>query len=136
MNYLCSPETKILFVTEGLLVRKLLSLKNKDRDYDPEFFENLHGILLDEVHERNLTSDLIFGMMKDYFIKYYKNVKIFLASATVDENKFSAYFDNCRIIRIPGRTFPVEIRYRPEYEEDYINGSIEVGAEVLDEIVV
>lgn len=130
-----SNKTKILFVTEGLLVRKLLSEKNKDKDYDPNFFKNVSGILLDEVHERNLTSDLIFGMMKEYFIKKYTETKIFLSSATVDEKKFSEYFDDCRIISIPGRTYPVITHYRAEFEDDYIKGSIKVAGEVLNKIV-
>ena len=99
-----------------------------------KFFENVGAILLDEIHERSLNSDLIFGMMKSFFIENYPETKIFLASATVDKKLFQNYFNNCKILEIPGRTYPVNIIYKVAYEDNYIEGSRVVLKEVIKEI--
>jgi len=122
--------TKILFVTESILLKKIANeCKSKKRS---KFFGNVRAILLDEIHERSLFSDLIFGMLKTTFLDLYPDMKIFLASATVDVEKFRRYFDNCRDIKIPGRTFPVQIIYKPMFEENYVEGGIEVLKEIMD----
>uniref|UniRef100_A0A3Q3J847 RNA helicase n=1 Tax=Monopterus albus TaxID=43700 RepID=A0A3Q3J847_MONAL len=82
-----------------------------------------HLSLLDEIHERNLQSDVLLIIVKD-LLNLRDDLKVILMSATLNANKFSTYFDNCPVIHIPGLTFPVEefllediiemTRYRPQ----------------------
>jgi len=123
-----SNNTKILFMTENMLLKRLIvACKNPQKM--KKFLQSVKAILLDEVHERSLWSDLIFGILKSP--KFPKEIKIFLASATINEDLFQKYFDDCPKIKIPGRTFPVQIKYKPMFEDNYIQGTVEVLKEIV-----
>lgn len=108
------PETKIKYMTDGILLRECL--------LDPELTK-YSVIMLDEAHERNINTDVLFGLMKKA-IKARPDLKLIVTSATLDAEKFSKYFFNCPIFSIPGRTFPVEILYTKEPESDYLDASL------------
>ena len=109
-----SPETKIKYMTDGMLLRECL--------LDPDM-KQYSVILLDEAHERTVSTDVLFGLLKKA-IKRRPDLKIIVTSATLDAEKFSAYFYNCPIFSIPGRTFPVEILYTKEPESDYLDAAL------------
>jgi ATP-dependent RNA helicase DHX29 len=96
-----SSATRITYVTTGVLVRMLESSSN---------LEEIDFLVLDEVHERTLDLDLLFIALRR-LLQRRQTLKIVLMSATVDARKFSEYFGNAPILNIPGRTFPVEIKY-------------------------
>ena len=96
-----SSSTRITYVTTGVLLRMLESSKN---------LEEIDFLILDEVHERTVDLDLLFIALRR-LLKRRQSLKVVLMSATVDARKFSEYFDGAPILNIPGRTFPVEIRY-------------------------
>ncbi|XP_052248840.1 LOW QUALITY PROTEIN: ATP-dependent RNA helicase DHX8-like [Dreissena polymorpha] len=109
-----SPETKIKYMTEGMLLRECLI----DRDLTQYAI-----IMLDEAHERTVHTDVLFGLLKEA-VKKRKDLKLIVTSATLDAVKFSQYFFESPIFTIPGRTYPVEILYTKEAETDYLDASM------------
>ncbi len=109
-----SPETKIKYMTDGMLLRECL--------IDPEL-RSYSVIMLDEAHERTIHTDVLFGLLKDC-AKKRKDLKLIITSATLDAEKFSTYFHNCPIFTIPGNVFPVEILYTKQPETDYLDAAL------------
>ena len=67
-------------------------------------------MMVDEAHERTLHTDILFGLVKD-IARFRPDLKLLISSATLDAEKFSQYFDDAPIFRIPGRRYPVDILY-------------------------
>lgn len=108
------PDTKIKYMTDGMLQRECL--------IDPDMTQ-YSVIMLDEAHERTIATDVLFGLLKKS-AKRRPDLKIIITSATLDAEKFAKYFYGCPIFTIPGRTFPVEILYTKEPENDYLDASL------------
>lgn len=96
-----SPSTVIKYMTDGMLLREALL---------DDSLSSYSVIILDEAHERTIHTDVLFGLLKG-IIRKRKDLKVIVTSATLDAEKFSAYFFDCPIFTIPGRTFPVETLY-------------------------
>lgn len=109
-----SKNTYIKYMTDGMLLREAL--------IDPDL-NDYSVVMLDEAHERNLNTDILFGLLKKV-VSRRKDFTLIVTSATLDAEKFSSYFYDCKIFRIPGRTFPVEILYSTEPEEDYLDSAL------------
>ncbi|KAG8742604.1 DEAH-box ATP-dependent RNA helicase prp22 [Ceratobasidium sp. 414] len=109
-----SPETRIKYMTDGMLQRECL--------IDPDMTA-YSVLILDEAHERTIATDVLFGLLKKS-VKRRPDLKIIVTSATLNAEKFSEYFLKCPIFTIPGRTFPVEILYTKEPESDYLDASL------------
>ena len=109
------PDTVIKYMTDGMLEREALN--------DPSM-SKYSLIMLDEAHERTIATDVLFALLKDA-AKQNPNLKVVVTSATLDSNKFSKYFNNCPVINIPGRTFPVEVLYTKEPEMDYLAAALD-----------
>ncbi|KAI4526136.1 P-loop containing nucleoside triphosphate hydrolase protein [Schizophyllum commune Loenen D] len=109
-----SPETRIKYMTDGMLQRECL--------IDP-LCSQYSVIMLDEAHERTIATDVLFGLLKKA-VKRRPDLKLIVTSATLDAEKFSKYFFGCPIFTIPGRTYPVEVLYTKEPESDYLDASL------------
>ncbi len=111
----CSgPKTILKYCTDGMLLREAMS--------DP-LLEAYSIILLDEAHERTLSTDILMGVLKQVVTKRL-DLKIVVMSATLDAGKFQQYFDDAPLMNVPGRTHAVEIFYTPEPERDYLEAAI------------
>ena len=93
----------IKLMTDGILLAETM--------HDP-LLEKYEVIILDEAHERSLNIDFLLGYIKRILPKR-PNLKLIITSATIDLQRFSAHFDNAPIKEISGRTFPVDVLYRP-----------------------
>ncbi|KAF7721085.1 DEAH-box ATP-dependent RNA helicase prp22 [Apophysomyces ossiformis] len=109
-----SPETRIKYMTDGMLLRECL--------IDPEMSQ-YSVIILDEAHERTISTDVLFGLLKRA-AKRRPDLKLIITSATLDADKFATYFNNCPIFTIPGRTYPVEVLYTKDPESDYLDAAL------------
>ncbi|KAJ3331053.1 DEAH-box ATP-dependent RNA helicase prp22 [Gonapodya sp. JEL0774] len=109
-----SPQTKIKYMTDGMLLRECL--------VDPQL-SKYSVVILDEAHERTIHTDVLFGLMKK-IVQRRPDLKLICTSATLDAEKFSRYFLNCPIFSIPGRMFPVEILYTKDPEPDYLDAAL------------
>ncbi|QIW99697.1 hypothetical protein AMS68_005215 [Peltaster fructicola] len=109
-----SDRTKIKYMTDGIMQREIL--------LDPEL-NKYSVIMLDEAHERTIATDVLFGLLKKT-LKRRPDMKLIVTSATLDAAKFSSYFNECPILTIPGRTFPVEVMFSKEPESDYLDSAL------------
>ena len=109
-----SEKTVIKYMTDGMLLREFLG--------EPDL-QSYSVMIIDEAHERTLHTDILFGLIKD-IARFRPDLKLLISSATLDAEKFSEFFDNAPIFRIPGRRFPVHIYYTKAPEADYIDAVV------------
>lgn len=98
-----NPHTYIKLMTDGVLLAEM----QHDR-----YLNQYDTLIIDEAHERSLNIDFIIGYLKNLLAKR-KDLKVIITSATIDPESFSKHFNNAPIIEVSGRTYPVEVRYRP-----------------------
>eukprot|EP01029_Cantina_marsupialis_P027900 TRINITY_DN774149_c0_g1_i1.p1 TRINITY_DN774149_c0_g1~~TRINITY_DN774149_c0_g1_i1.p1 ORF type:complete len:956 (+),score=233.86 TRINITY_DN774149_c0_g1_i1:110-2977(+) len=109
-----SDATRIKYMTDGMLLRERL--------LDDEL-SKYSVVMLDEAHERTVHTDVLMGLLKKLLTKR-KDLKVIVTSATLDAEKFARFFFNCGIFKLKGRTFPVEVMYSKEPEEDYLEAAL------------
>ncbi|WP_411373662.1 ATP-dependent RNA helicase HrpA [Arthrobacter sp. MPF02] len=128
-----SRETKVKLMTDGILLAEI------QRD---KLLRKYNAIIIDEAHERSLNIDFILGYLKR-ILPQRPDLKVIITSATIDPERFANHFgtpDNpAPIIEVSGRTYPVEIRYRPltqprEDDEDPSDDELEEDRDPLDAV--
>ena len=102
------PDTRIKLMTDGILLNEI----HRDR-----LLRKYDAIIIDEAHERSLTIDFLLGYLKQ-LMPQRPDLSIIVTSATIDPESFSRHFADAAgigapIVEVSGRTFPVEVRYRP-----------------------
>ncbi|MGN6523816.1 MAG: ATP-dependent RNA helicase HrpA, partial [Actinomycetes bacterium] len=98
-----SDSTLVKVMTDGILLAEI----GRDRlltEYDT--------LIIDEAHERSLNIDFLLGYLKQLLPRR-PDLKVVITSATIDTARFSRHFDDCPVVEVSGRSYPVEVRYRP-----------------------
>lgn len=101
------PKSYLKLMTDGILLAEIQGDRYLN-DYDT--------LIIDEAHERSLNIDFLLGYFKQLLPKR-PDLKLIITSATIDTERFSKHFDNAPVIEVTGRTYPVEVRYRPLMED-------------------
>jgi ATP-dependent helicase HrpA len=123
-----SDDTLVKVMTDGILLAEI----QNDREllaYDT--------IILDEAHERSLNIDFILGYLKQLLPRR-PDLKLVITSATIDPQRFSEHFDGAPVVEVSGRTYPVDVRYRPVVDPDRPDAEerdqVEAIAEAVEEL--
>jgi ATP-dependent helicase HrpA len=116
-----SENTYIKLMTDGIL----LAETQNDR-----FLDSYDTIIIDEAHERSLNIDFLLGYIKQLLPRR-PDLKVIITSATIDPERFSKHFNNAPIVMVSGRTYPVEVRYRPLRSEDPDEEDLEMEQAIL-----
>ena len=110
-----SDSTVIKYMTDGMLLREFLT--------EPDL-GGYSVMMIDEAHERTLHTDVLFGLVKDISRFRDDDFRLVISSATLDADKFAAYFDDCAQFHIPGRMYDVDIMWAKAPEADYIDAVV------------
>ena len=97
-----SPATRLRVLTEGILTRQLL---------DDPFLDGVGAVVLDEFHERSLHTDVTAALLREVRQTVREDLMLVVMSATLDAGPVAEFLGGCPVVRVPGRTFPVEVTH-------------------------
>ncbi|HAF44647.1 MAG TPA: ATP-dependent RNA helicase HrpA [Gallionellaceae bacterium] len=103
-----SPDTCVKLMTDGILLAEI--------HHDPNL-RNYDTIIIDEAHERSLNIDFLLGYLKRLLPRR-PDLKLIITSATLDAERFAKHFSGAPVLQVTGRTYPVEVRYRPPQQNE------------------
>ena len=98
-----TPHSYIKMMTDGILLAEI---------HHDHFLAAYDTLIIDEVHERTLNIDFLLGYLKRIVTRR-RDLKVIVTSATIDVKRLSHFFNHAPVIEVSGRTYPVEVRYRP-----------------------
>ena len=122
-------DAKIIYMTDHGLLNECIS----DRQ-----FSKYSCLVIDEAHERSLSTDMLLAFIKEC-LPYRPDLKVVIMSATIDPKLFIQYFGHCPIVKVSGRTFPVDVIWNPlnsmelPLQRQYVQDAIMVVKQINDE---
>ena len=121
-----SEQSRVKVMTDGILLAEV----QHDR-----FLDRYDTLIIDEAHERSLNIDFLLGYLRQLLPRR-PDLKVIITSATIEVDRFSEFFDKAPVIEVSGRTYPVDIRYRPLTgdEDDRDQGWTDGVLNALEEI--
>ncbi|WP_425570126.1 ATP-dependent RNA helicase HrpA [Saccharopolyspora cebuensis] len=122
-------DTLVKLMTDGILLAEI----QRDR-----MLRRYDTLIIDEAHERSLNIDFLLGYLKQLLPRR-PDLKVIITSATIDPERFSRHFDDAPVVEVSGRTYPVEVRYRPlvddsDEAEDVVRDQTQAICEAVDEL--
>ncbi len=126
-DHVNAEHSYIKLMTDGILLAETQNDK---------FLNQYDTLIIDEAHERSLNIDFLLGYLKQLLPKR-PDLKVIITSATIDTARFSQHFNNAPVIEVSGRTYPVELRYRPllsDNEEQQDQDMVEGIVSAVDEL--
>ena len=117
-----SQDTRIKFMTDGVLLAETRA--------DP-LLRAYDCIIVDEAHERSLNIDFLLGILKRVLARR-RDLKVVVSSATLDTASFAAFFNGTPVISVPGRLYPIELRYRPPEDGEELDLPRDIAAAVAE----
>ncbi len=121
------PETLVKVMTDGILLAEI----QQDRT-----LSSYDTIIIDEAHERSLNVDFLLGYLHRLLPRR-PDLKLVITSATIDPGRFSRHFGDAPVIEVSGRTYPVEVRYRPvddDRDDDKVRDQTEAICDAVEEL--
>lgn len=110
------PRTRLRYLTEGVLTRKLLT--------DPQL-KRVGAVVLDEFHERHLTADLALALLRRLQLESRPELRLVVMSATLDAGPIAEFLGQCPVLRSEGRRFAVEVEHLPRPDERPLAAQVE-----------
>ena len=126
------PNGSITFCTTGVFLKRLQSLLSDVDEFGYGELDNISHIIVDEVHERDVDTDLLLVVLKQLMAQKkakHQSLKVVLMSATIDPKLFQEYFANeqgvpAKTVSVPGRSFPVTMSFLEDFTEKILSGSM------------
>lgn len=120
--------TRVNFMTDGILLRKLQG--------DP-LLRDYAVVMVDEAHERSLNIDFSLGLLKRAqrlrVAAGLEPLKIIVASATLEKEKFAAYFEDSPVVEVPGRLYPIDVHYEDRLPMDYTKAAAQKVKDIVEQ---
>lgn len=110
-----APNTIIKFVTDGMLLREFINTPDL-ADYSV--------VIIDEAHERTVSTDILLGLLKD-LCRFRPDLRLIISSATMNAVKFSTFYNEAPVYKVPGRLFQVDRRFLSTPQLDYVYAAVQ-----------
>lgn len=120
----CGESTVIKFVTDGVLLREFVA--------QPDL-QDYAVVIIDEAHERTVATDILLGLLKD-LCRFRADLRLVISSATMNAQRFAAFYNDAPVYCVPGRLFPVTRQFLVSPEPDYVYAAVQCCLDICQRV--